>query len=166
MANFLALPLTSFLHTHAQSFSSCARRKRPRPEEEDDMDRTPLERAVNAVKNGTMGLRLAAKTYGIQQNKLFRVLHGVQKMNSQMGRPTAMPKEVEDILAQKLRELIKNHFYLELVNLLSWRRIFVRSWASRPRDGSRGVSGSATFLSPKKEAPCGGSPGDLWPPKS
>ena len=117
MANFLALPLTSFLHTHAQSFSSCARRKRPRPEEEDDMDRTPLERAVNAVKNGTMGLRLAAKTYGIQQNKLFRVLHGVQKMNSQMGRPTAIPKEVEDILAQKLRELIKNHFYLELVNL-------------------------------------------------
>lgn len=48
--------------------------------------------------------------------KLHRVIHGVQKDDAKVGKPTAMPKEVEDILAQKLMLLVKNHMYLEMVN--------------------------------------------------
>ena len=126
------------------------------------MDRTPLERAVNAVKNGTMGLRLAAKTYGIQQNKLFRVLHGVQKMNSQMGRPTAVPKEVEDILAQKLRELIKNHFYLELVNLPFVAQDICEKLGIK---ATGWIAGRKWVTAPKKKRHAEGPPETYGPPK-
>ena len=64
-----------------------------------------------------MSIRKAAKRYGIERSKLQRIVNGVQKANAQWGCATAMPKEVEDILAQKLMLLVKNHFYIEMVNL-------------------------------------------------
>lgn len=63
-----------------------------------------------------MSIRKASKHYGIDKMKLHRVIHGVQKDDAKVGKPTAMPKEVEDILAQKLMLLVKNHMYLEMVN--------------------------------------------------
>jgi len=69
-----------------------------------------MEAAVKAVTDWSKNYREIAKFYGVEKQKLFRVVNGAQKMDAKKGRPTIMPKEVEDMLAQKLMQLIKNHF--------------------------------------------------------
>jgi len=91
--------------------------KRPRLEEKAAPTPDVIAAAIGVIKAGKMSIRKAATRYGIERSKLQRIVNGVQKANAQWGCATAMPKEVEDILAQKLMLLAENHFYLEMVNL-------------------------------------------------
>ena len=92
-------------------------KKRPRPEEEAAPTPDVVAAAVGAIKAGKMSIRKASQHYGIEKSKLYRIVSGVQKASAQRGRTTAMPKEVEDVLAQKLMLLIENNCYIEMVKL-------------------------------------------------
>jgi hypothetical protein len=76
-----------------------------------------LAKAVQAFTSNKMSLRQAAGMYGVNKDKLWRVVNGIQAPASKVGRPTALDPKVEDILVEKLSHLISNHFYLEMVQL-------------------------------------------------
>ena len=76
-----------------------------------------LTAAAAAVSAGKFSLRKACVRFGVQFSKLFRVLHGIQSADAKRGAPTAVPRVVEDKLAEKLLLLVKNHMYLSMKNL-------------------------------------------------
>jgi hypothetical protein len=114
---FIRAPTNISLFFPLLSSPSVHGKKRPRPEEEAAPTPDVIAAAVGAIKAGKMSFRKASKYYGIEKSKLQRIVSGVQKASAKWGGTTAMPKEVEDVLAQKLMLLVKNHFYLEMVNL-------------------------------------------------
>jgi hypothetical protein len=113
----ISLPLTLFLYFSYLPSPSVNGKKRPRPVEEAAPTPDVIAAALGAIKAGKMSLRKASRHYGVDKSKLHRIVNKVQTASAKWGGTTAMPKEVEDILAQKLMLLVKNHFYLEMVNL-------------------------------------------------
>ena len=75
------------------------------------------EAALEAVTKGGLSIREAAKKFGINRGVVQRLASGLTTPDSVVGRPTFLPKEVEDILAQKLLLAAERAFSVPL-NLL------------------------------------------------
>lgn len=60
------------------------------------------EAALDAVTNCGMSIREAATKFGLNRGVVQRLVSGLTTPGSAVGRPTFLPRELEDILAQKL----------------------------------------------------------------
>lgn len=75
-------------------------------------------KAVEAVQNGQMSMKLAAKTYEVPRTSLMRKVKGEVPLVTKMGPQTSLTKE-EDVLENYILAMAKKGFPLHRDNLMN-----------------------------------------------
>lgn len=80
-------------------------------------DKTNLEKALAAVKTNQMSIRAAAKEFSVPKSTLSDRLTGKVAENASPGKQTVFPLEVENDIAQKIKEAGKMGFGITRAHL-------------------------------------------------
>ena len=93
-------------------------------------DQAVLERAIEDVKSGRMTFGAASKEFAIPKTTLRDHVHGRSQMGKKAGRPTCLPKELEDEIVDKVIQgskagfpLTKRQFLLKVGHLAKKRNL-------------------------------------------
>lgn len=81
-------------------------------------DSEKMLKAVKAVQNGQMSMKLAAKTYEVPRTSLMRKVKGEVPLVTKMGPQTSLTKE-EDVLENYILAMAKKGFPLNSDNLMN-----------------------------------------------
>ena len=109
-------------------------------------DEESLELAIRAVNNKNMKLSVAAKTFGVPKTTLYDRLSG--KSKGQLGRPTELTAEEEDIIVDRLLIMADWAFPLTNRDL----QVLIKEYLDIEGRTSRNFSNYLYFLS--KEIRC------------
>ena len=66
-------------------------------------DKETLERAYNAVTNGSMSVRKASKEFGIPKSTLGNIISGKHELHVKNGRPPCIPFVIEEKIVEALK---------------------------------------------------------------
>lgn len=83
------------------------------PEEANARSRERRSRAMAMIKKG-MSFGQINRATGISFGTLSRLKNGLTTVDTRNGRPTIIPKEVEQIMAEKLERLVLAHMAVDL----------------------------------------------------